>query len=821
MKSLRILLFLTLTIALGCREDQRPVTDLIAQLPPGTSAFVKINNPQQLQSELKSNKLIQLGLGNGIPQKVEELLRGLSFIEIQGEQLLAITNTGRDSLAYLYIARQAPDSIDLSSAKNKSIETITSGSHTFKKYEVEDLLFFTTQDRGTFKMSNSIALLKHNVETEGPGVSQTLRTLYETANPGKNANIFLNLDPEISLFQNTSYKAQGADLAYFSDWIALDAEITSHGLRLNGVGIMPDSTNTLVPLFRNAGTLAARTPDIAPENSLAMVSYVFRNKKILDNNLGVLQDSIAADQTVFETVEELGIVYMEGSKAVMLHTYGSEDLNELLGTMGGTAENSMGSEIFALQENDILTEAFSPLLVNFKPGFYTVLENTFVFAKNRGTIQEIIASHTRKATYRNSPAYQTVRASLADESNILLIASEQGLKILSEDGFRIPSPMLSLNTGKEGYIFAMQVIAENNFFHTTLLAQQEQGEGVVDNTWKKTKYSLQSKALTSPQFVTNHRSGKKEVVIQDEAFRLYLIDPNKGILWTKQLDGPIQGEIHQVDLYKNGRLQLAFTTDHQFIILDRNGKEVAPFTFSYPGGNLNPLAVFDYNRNRDYRFVVTQGEAVKMYNSKGKIVKGFTYTKAESPVLKAPKHFRISGKDYLVFLLENGQLKILNRVGKTRVPVKRKIDFSDNEVFVYKNNFAVTEKNGHLVLIDGNGKISQRNLNLPADHGWAAQENILTYTNENLIHIGGKEIPLDYGVYTKPRIFRFGKQNFIALADLQSRQVFLMDDQGNYIPGFPVYGNTVPDMADWDNNNAPDLVTVEEDLDVRIYSQGG
>src|SRR5690606_17554609 len=103
--------------------------------------------------------------------------------------------------------------------------------------------------------------------------------------------------------------------------------------------------------------------------------------------------------------------------------------------------------------------------------------------------------------------------------------------------------------------------------------------------------------------------------------------------WKKQLNGRVQGRIEQVDIYKNGRLQLAFTTHNQFLILDRNGKEVAPFTFTYEGGNLNPLAVFDYEQKKDYRFVVTQGTKLFMYNRQGEIVKGFKYTQADQPIL--------------------------------------------------------------------------------------------------------------------------------------------------------------------------------------------
>ena len=76
--------------------------------------------------------------------------------------------------------------------------------------------------------------------------------------------------------------------------------------------------------------------------------------------------------------------------------------------------------------------------------------------------------------------------------------------------------------------------------------------------------------------VKNHRTKEKDIAVQDEENVAYLYS-NAGTLYWKQLSGRIQGAIQQVDLYKNGRLQMAFRTEDRFYILDRNGKVVPPF----------------------------------------------------------------------------------------------------------------------------------------------------------------------------------------------------------------------------------------------------
>ncbi|UWX54369.1 hypothetical protein NYZ99_15700 [Maribacter litopenaei] len=190
------------------------------------------------------------------------------------------------------------------------------------------------------------------------------------------------------------------------------------------------------------------------------------------------------------------------------------------------------------------------------------------------------------------------------------------------------------------------------------------------------------------------------------------------------MESAIQGKIHEVDIYRNGKYQLAFTTNNRFYIIDRNGKEVAPFTFKYDSGNLNPLAVFDYSNNKNYRFVVTQGNKVYMYNNEGKIVSGFKYTKAEDTIIGAPQHFVIGTKDYLVFKLTDGSLKILDRVGNVRVRVSDKIPFSENNIKVYRNKFIATSKDGILYEIDGQGKLQTSDLKLNIDHGMDATSEL-------------------------------------------------------------------------------------------------
>jgi hypothetical protein len=252
-------------------------------------------------------------------------------------------------------------------------------------------------------------------------------------------------------------------------------------------------------------------------------------------------------------------------------------------------------------------------------------------------------------------------------------------------------------------------------------------------------------------------------------------------------------------------------------VLDRDGREVKPFPKDFPGGNLGPLAVFDYEGNRNYRLVVTQGRKVFMFDGRGQNVSGFKFREAASPVISPPKHIRIGSRDYLVFQLENGELKILNRVGDPRIRVKERFEFSSNPVFLYRDGFAFTERNGNLVRIDTRGRVSRTALNLNQEHGMDATTKTLAIMDDNRLQVKGNKRELELGVYTRPRIFYLFDIIYVSVTDLQSQQVFLFRSTGTPVSGFPVEGSGLPDMADMDEGRNPELVVPYRENAIRVY----
>lgn len=813
----RILLIIAL-LFISCTEKKNTSTSLLDYVPKDASLIIKINNLSNLKSELKNNEFISLLKSNTIYKNVFESIKNIQYLNPTSESLLVFTELGKENFEYLYIVSTEEGLYNLDDVKNKSVETYTYENNSINKYEVEGSFFFSSIINQTTIISSSQVLLENSIRnTTEPTSNQHLKQLYKISNTQKSATLFLNTKngnalANTVLKENSSYR-----ISNFSDWINLDFEIAQDHLNLTGISMANDSLKHFTNLFKNTDARTNIIPSFAPLTAEAIISYSFDDYGTFSKNQQRFLDKSIPMDTLFNTVEEVGNIFLNGKKAVVLNTFGAEKIIKFLEERKKGNSEYQGSEILELNDADFLNEYFNPLVKNFKATYCTILENAFVFSAEIETLQTIISNYKNGTTFNKTNLYATAIDVLADESNILFISNADGISnFLKEDFSKSLFEDFKPSTFSK-YLFAAQLVADDDFYHINTVIQKIEKEDRTNSTSPLFTIQLDHPLLTNPQFVTDYRTNKKEIVVQDSENNLYLISNEGKVLWKKALNGKVQGNIQQVDIYKNGRLQLAFTTNNQFLILDRTGKEVPLFNKTYQDGNLNPLAIFDYEGRKDYRFVITQGQKVFMFNNKMKEVKGFKYNKAEQSIIAAPQHFRIGNKDYLVFQLADGTLKILNRVGDERLKVSEKIDFSPNGVHLYNDKFSATSKKGILYQVDNKGNIGKTNLNLVVGHGMDASSRHMVLMNDNILKIGEKEIELELGVYSSPKIFFIRDKMYVSVSDIQNQKLYLFDSQAQTISNFPVFGTSIIDLSDMDGDKKLEVVAKDMDNSLIVY----
>ena len=809
----RLFTLLALILHLGCVTHNSLQYPLLNFIPEETTLIARVNNLNTFKSELKNNKFLSDAENSTTIRKFKSIFKVLNGVESDTTNLIALVENDSAHMLFVTYAHPGWQMLEDSTAVRDSL---TANIFTT---QISGIPVYTTESSGVRLLSTSEEILRQLASKKHLPVSDPmLQSLYKTASPHKSASVFARTNRPSAIIPPFFRTASGQNNIYPGHWISLDLNSNQQFLSLNGLVKVRDTTPNFLNLFNGTHPLQSITPGLAGPDADAIMSYTFDDYEVFAKNQKEYLDSPYSINTPFTTVEEIGFIYRNRSVSVVISTYSSEGIQSFLDNITRERTDYQGHEIVRLSKSDFLNEAFKPILRDFVAAYYTILDNNYVFSSSRSELQSLIGHYNSKSNFASSTTFESARELLTNESTMLFVANSQGIQQYGNNILSAEFLEDLLKSKSKNYVFSSQLVADGGYFHGHFSVNNISGIQKTNTTSPLFTVILDNDIATPPQFVVNHRTNKKEIVVQDLDNNLYLISTDGKVLWKKQLETQIQGEIHQVDIYKNGRLQLAFTTSNQFIILDRNGKEVLPFNMSFPGGNLNPLAVFDYEKNKNYRFVVTQGNKVFMYNSQGRIVTGFTYTEAESPVLSAPKHIRIGQKDFLVFQLEDGTLKLLSRVGKQRISVTEKIEFSDNEVYLYRNKFILTDKAGTMYSIDTEGKVNKSPMKMNEDHGLDATTKTLVTLNENNLSIKGRIRNLDLGVYLKPKIFYIYDKIYVSATDIQSGQVYLFDSSSRPISNFPVFGNSSVDMADIDNDSRLELVTKDQNNSLIVYS---
>ena len=361
---------------------------------------------------------------------------------------------------------------------------------------------------------------------------------------------------------------------------------------------------------------------------------------------------------------------------------------------------------------------------------------------------------------------------------------------------------------------SFQLVQDNEIIHFNAIISKANNKDKNLKISKLFDVEIDEEILMNPHFVKNHITKKLDIVVQDTKNNLYLISNNGKVLWKKRIDQPILGEVSQIDIYKNGRLQLIFNTKNKIYVIDRNGNDVKPFPKTFKDPITQPLAVFDYDKNKKYRILITQGRELIMYDKNGKKVSGFKYKKSSNDISSKPKHFRILNKDFIVFKIGN-KIKILNRRGRVRIDTKDDIIFSNQNIFEYNNKLITTTVNQKLAQIDVNGGVKfsdLKNLTLNSDG------NNLVVLDENSIQLGSKTVSIPFGNYDSPQLIRVNKILLISLFDKQNNKSYLFNKSLVLDTSFPIYSLTPIEIGDMNSDKKIEIIISDKKKFISCYT---
>lgn len=811
----RIFILLLTILFVGCTtETTLKEYSLLKFAPQDASVILQINNLEGFQSELKNNQLLQSFKNPKFKQDFNSFVTYLKYIKPTSKSLLCFNELGKDSFEYTFVTKSHPELIVLDSLQKATTKSISYNNTSIIETRMGKHVNYTFYADSIFVNSSSQLLIENCIRSyKKATISEALKKVYATIDESKSATLLATPKQISPLLQHLFPNADTKFVKTLGEQMALDIDVLQDEISFTGIITENDSLSHALSSLKNTSPREHKMSKVIPSFFTYFTTVTF--------------DSYAKfhpekENSLLDALEEVSSFSFNESNFVGLRFISSS--NEARTQLETNTEETTARSIKIYKNEDaaLFQKHFTPFITTFDNTYYVILDEYIVFTNEAGLkdLALLIGLYKDEQTLAFQKNYQETIGNLGDESSLVtFINTEKFKKTIAQSVQKSYKKEVS-SINLDDYPFAaIQFTNEkgSNYAHVHGILKRNTAKPTKNTVSQILNIVLDNPVATDPKFVKNHITKRKEIVVQDDKNVLYLISTQGKILWKKQLDGKLLGDVSQVDLYRNGRLQLAFTTPQSFYVFDRNGNEVKPYPTKANSAYTQPVAIFDYDKSKNYRFVFTEGNKVSMRDKTGKKVSGFKFSGSENDFMNPPQHFRIITKDYITFQENNGKLHILSRTGAPRITVKENIQFSDNKLYIHNNLFTTSDRDGNLIQIDSKGQIDKTKLPVDENHDITMTSKTLVSFFENKLRIKDKTVELDFGSYSKPEIFLIKNKIYVALTDKDAQKVHLYDSNAKPTPGFPAFGSSAIDLENFDKDPKLEFVTKGETNTILVY----
>jgi hypothetical protein len=454
---------------------------------------------------------------------------------------------------------------------------------------------------------------------------------------------------------------------------------------------------------------------------------------------------------------------------------------------------------------------FYPLVTGFDRSYYSVIGNRIVIGDNLQDLKHVLNDIAADDTWGKSLRHNKFFESTLLESSVSTYFNVAKVFNYVVDGMH-PKWKNFFNQEK-GLIksFEMgcfQFSHLNNSYYTNAVFRTKAGSDVEDKNDSRIAVNFET-PIRSLHVVKSHINRTDEVLIQDSLNQLSLISSDGSVLWKVPVGGPIVGEVTQVDFFNNGKLQYFFATHSALHVIDRLGNYVSEYPLKFAGGNLIFASVVDYDNSKNYRFIATDSTgALWMYDKDGNNLDGWRPKYLQGNVTIHPRHFRIKGKDYIVTVVNDEQLVVLNRRGEMlrNFPLKLGTRIQGDYGFeagsdLHDSYLTFISRDGFKLNYNLEGKLVAKEPliknTISTSFELIADKTLRTYLILQqdskickLLSEDGKEVISNESIGNSPTsvsiVYTSDEQNYISITDLNQSLTYIYDFAGNLITDPPI-----------------------------------
>ncbi len=784
--------------------------------------------------------------------------------------VLAVRVEGKSDVAFLYVMDNK-DVISRGEVADFLNRTFQGGSEKMRRYD-RHKLYTLKKGKETvyFAVCGGIILISDSDLYIEDGLKQfdleesgeAVRPLYQNLNKYFSAvagvNIFLNTSAFtdlLPLYVHTKKIFPQVDITRFFKWGALDGEFSEQGTCFNGFMHYGGMDKSYLCTIAKQQPRETNIDGILPSRLIACGMVNLSQPSAYFTALEAYRYNTGKKEAVFNRKQQFkrmfGKTYEEELKELLQGEFAVVDLafNEASGEREGVVVANLKSgslckawlnqvlknyAYFAGQEvgnfrkeysidreksftyyrfpsEDFAAIQWGYIFEGIKNRYVLVEDNYLILASSEKAVKSFVQDYVHGSCLRDAEWYRNLKSKLAGKSNLTYFARTAGMLPLYRSFVTEKWKKGMTTRDDEQTVFsslAWQWSNEGELLYNTLfLSTAGIQEEVHPHVLWQTK--LDAPVTMKPVPVINHVTQEKELFVQDDQNAIYLINDVGRILWKLPVEGRINSEVYQVDLFKNGKLQYLFSTPSKMYLIDRNGNAAGNFPLTFRTACKQGITVYDYDNNRNYRiFAPCEDRTVYLYGLDGKPVNGWNPQKSDKPIVSKVQHFRIGDKDYIVFA-DCYRLYILDRKGKERVRVSTVFDLNPaTDIYLTRKAgmpllaFAGCGGKLHLVSFSGQtetvevqGLSGDFQMSI-ADLGGKGIENCI-FTDKNIlkiIQLDGKilyEQKWDVQEFGYPYTYRFSTSDVrIGLTDMKQNRLFLLTPDGKLSNGFPIAGDS-------------------------------
>ncbi len=871
------------------RSLKQPASEALKAVPAGAFCVVSTTDVRNSWEQLNQGNLIWAALTetdwaanvSATASLVDSLLAASSEMDeviADNTCYISLHCTGTDGFNYVFSV-----SLPGIAYEDKAIEFVkqSAGGYTFSEQAMTngtiltaksgEKKFFASVSQGVLQFSDNEDLLKTAIE-QLSAKSKTLledvsfMAVHKTAGEKVAANIYVNYSRLLVLLKRVSDKSFHDELDAFNSfagWTETDLTLKPNAALLNGYTHATDSMAAYLNVFRGQQPQPLEADAVLPNGTVCYLDFCISNFDTYLTNydsylakLGLAderRDRLAQLQSNYGYKPEEHIGSWIGNEIVkaevnipgegiqpvaILSTVSTAKAREKLESLRpkrdtGSVQpefDSTGVIVRSVPVPEMLSVTFGEMFGEFRESYYAITSHFVIFAENANVLKAFVTSAEYGRTLKKDRNYLDFVTNMATEASVTIFVAVPKVQPLieerSETGFKADvTHQADLLKRFDGIVLQYNIDDGGLHYTNAFLRHNPQSKKSDASLWE---LQLDSTFSGRPWLITNHNTKGLDIFVQDDANKIYLISSTGTIFWRKQLSQTIMSDVQQIDVLKNGKLQIVFNTRDSLYCLDRNGNPVDNFPIRLPAKATNGVRVMDYDGNREYRMLIAlDDKKIYNYTTKGTVVSGWKYPTTTSTVSATIQHTVVSTKDYVVIVDREGKTYIVDRQGATRLTLKEQLGRPVNTFFLEsgkdlaRTRIVAADSLGNiyrLTLTDDLERLHFSDFSSPPffdyrdlngdgnfEYIFLSEDKLAVYNQDKLNAFSfGFESP----AICCANLFRFGDNDIrIGVTCPQASELHLINRGGADSEGFPMPGQTQFAIGQLNGENGYTLIS--------------